>query len=255
MRAMNGPLAIGRCVLGLAAIVFGVVTIVWHDFNVWQQLGPLGNVPHHEMLAYVAGAVEIFGGVAIQWSGTARLGALVLGGFYLFFVLLRLPLLVQMPFTYTHIGGSFELLSIVAGALIVYAGYEPNAERAAILARIGYYLFGLSVVSFTLEQAVYLSDTADFVPKWIPLGQMFWAVLTTIAFALAAIALLSGRFALLAARLVTLMILGFGLLIWLPAPFSDVHSITAWAGNAQNLAIAAAAWIVAEYLTQRRVGA
>jgi hypothetical protein len=49
------------------------------------------------------------------------------------------------------------------------------------------------VVSFTLEQLAYLSGTAEFVPKWMPPGQMFWAVVTTIAFTLAAVALLSGR--------------------------------------------------------------
>jgi len=104
------------------------------------------------------------------------------------------------------------------------------------------------VVSFTLEQVFYLAGTASFVPKWIPPGQMFWAITTTIAFALAAIALLARRSALLAARLLTLMIIGFGLLVWLPAPFADPDKIISWAGNAQNLAIAGAAWIVADFL-------
>jgi len=46
-----------------------------------------------------------------------------------------------------------------------------------------------------------------------------------IAFALAAIALLSGWFALLASRLTTAMIIGFGLLVWLPRPFADSHQL------------------------------
>jgi uncharacterized membrane protein YphA (DoxX/SURF4 family) len=108
------------------------------------------------------------------------------------------------------------------------------------------------VLSFTAEQLFYLSGTASFVPKWIPPGQMFWAVLTTVAFALAAVALLSGRAALLASRLLVVMLVGFGLLVWLPAPFADPHKLINWAGNAQNLAITGAAWIVADYLTQQR---
>ena len=48
------------------------------------------------------------------------------------------------------------------------------------------------------------------------------------------------------------MIVGFGLLIWLPAPFADPHSFLNWGGNAENLAIAGAAWIVADYLSQNR---
>ena len=81
---------------------------------------------------------------------------------------------------------------------------------------------------------------------------MFWAIVTTIALALAAIALLSGRSALLAARLLTVMLIGFGLLVWLPAPFGDPHKIINWAGNAQNSAITGAAWMVADYLSQKR---
>jgi hypothetical protein len=112
--------------------------------------------------------------------------------------------------------------------------------------------FGICVISFTLEQLVYLSGTASFVPKWIPPGQMFWAVTTTIAFALAAIALLSGRLALLASQLVTAMIVGFGLFVWLPAPLADPHKIINWAGSTQNLAIAGSAWIVTDYLRAKR---
>jgi len=70
--------------------------------------------------------------------------------------------------------------------------------------------------------------------------------------ALAAIAMLSGRSALLASRLLTTMLIGFGLLIWLPAPFADPHKLINWAGNAQNLAITGAAWIVADFLSQGR---
>jgi hypothetical protein len=46
------------------------------------------------------------------------------------------------------------------------------------------------------------------------------------------------------------MIVGFQLFVWLPAPFADPHKIISWAGNAQNLAITGAAWIVADFLAQ-----
>ncbi|MFZ0799174.1 MAG: hypothetical protein WCA13_19625 [Terriglobales bacterium] len=245
---------LGRHIYGLAAVGFGVFALVWHDFNEWQQIRPLGNVPHSEILVYIVAAIEIFGGVAIQRPRTARAGAIALGTIYLIFALLWLPLFIEKPQVYDRLGNFFEQFSLVAGALIVYASLEPgDSVRAAKMARLGYFFFGICVVSFTVEQLVYLSGTAKFVPKWIPPGQMFWAVTTTILFALAAIALLSGRLALLASRLLTAMIVGFGLLIWLPAPFThDPHNLTNWAGNAENLAIAAAAWIVADYLGQSR---
>ena len=240
--------ALGRHVLGLASIGFGVLALTWGDFNIWQQIRPLGPVPHHESLLYAIAVGEIFGGLAIQWRATARAGAAVLAVVYLFFGMLWLPLFIEKP-VFDRLANFFEQFSMVSGALIVYATARPTHSRAmARLARIGYYGFALCVVSFTLEQAFYLQATADFVPKWIPPGQMFWAVTTTIAFGLAAVALFSDRFALPASRLLTLMIVLFGLLIWVPAPVGDPHSLTAWAGIAENYGIGGAAWIVADYL-------
>ena len=245
---------LGRHVLGAAAILFGIVTLTFGDFNIWQQVGALGKIPHHEILAYVAAAIEILGGIAIQRPQTARMGAIALGGIYSAFALFWVPRIIAEPAVYDRWGNFFEQLSQVAGALIVYAGVAHcHPDRESKMTRVGYILFSVCMISFTLEQLVYLSGTAGFVPKWIPGGQMFWAVTTTIAFALAAIALLTGVSALLAARLTTVMMVGFGLLVWLPAPFADPHQLTNWAGNAENLSIAAAAWIVADLLSRNRV--
>lgn len=242
---------LGRHVYGLAAVAFGIITFVWHDFNSWQQIQALGNVPHREILVYIAAAMQIFGGVAIQWPRTARAGAFALGFIYLIFALLWAPRIAAEPRVFDRWGNFFEQFSLVSGALIIYGSLSPsNSQRPATAARLGYAFFGICVVSFTIEQLVYLSGTASFVPKWIPPGQMFWAIATTIAFALAAIALLSARSALLASRLLTAMLIGFGLLVWLPAPFVDPHKMINWAGNAQNLAITGAAWIVADFLGQ-----
>jgi uncharacterized membrane protein YphA (DoxX/SURF4 family) len=237
----------------LAAIGFGVITLVWQDFNSWQQIRALGNIPHREILVYVAAAIELFGGIAIQWSRTTRAGAFALGTLYLIFALLWVPYIIATPQIYDPWGNFFEQFSLVSGALIVYESVIQNdSPRTARAAQIGYIGFGICVVSFTLEQLFYLSGTASFVPKWIPPGQMFWAITTTIALALAAVALLSRRSALLASQLLTAMLIGFGLLVWLPAPFADPHKLINWAGNAQNLAITGAAWIVTDFLSQNR---
>ena len=246
-------LHLGRHVFGLAAIGFAIIAFVWHDFNIWEQIQPLGNVPHRETLLYIAAVVQLVGGIAIQWPRSAKAGAFALGIIYLVFALLWLPRIAAKPQLYDPWGNFFEQFSLVSGALIVYAtAGRQDSESAASAARFGYIGFSICVVSFTLEQLFYLSGTAQFVPKWIPPGQMFWAITTTIAFALAAIALFSGRSALLASRLLTVMLIGFALLVWLPAPVSDPHQLISWAGNAQNLAITGAAWIVADYLSQTR---
>jgi predicted tellurium resistance membrane protein TerC len=81
---------------------------------------------------------------------------------------------------------------------------------------------------------------------------MFWAVTTTVLFALAAVALLANRMALLAARLLTVMVASFGLLVWVPLVLSDLHNHTNWSENAETFAIAGAAWILADLLGEYR---
>jgi hypothetical protein len=197
----------------------------------------------------IVAAALIAGGIAIQWRRTAQLGAVVLGVFYLLVAVLCIPSIVAAPKIYNNWGNFFEQFSIASGALIAYAslisGRLLSAARAAGIGRV---CFGICVVSFTLEQAFYLDATAGFVPKWLPPGQMFWAIATTIAFALAAVAIVSGRQALLASRLLTAMLVLFGFLIWLPALLASPHSHFNWAESTENLAIAAVAWILADYL-------
>lgn len=244
-------LSLGHLIYGLAAILFGLIGLVWHDFNNWQQIRILGQIPHREILASIIAIIEIIGGLLILSKKTARYGAIILGTTYLIFAVLWVPFILKSPLVYDNWGNFFEQFSLVSGAMIIYSIADPgNSGNKMKIARPGYFIFGICVVSFTLEQLFYLSGTASFVPKWIPPGQMFWAITTTIALALAAIALLTGYSALLAARLLIVMIICFGLLIWLPSVFSDPHKMFNWAGNAENLGIAGAAWIVADYLSQ-----
>jgi hypothetical protein len=59
--------------------------------------------------------------------------------------------------------------------------------------------------------------------------------------------------ALLAARLLTMMLVLFGLLVWVPLVFSDPHNHTNWSENAETFAIAGAAWILADLLGESRL--
>ena len=247
-------LQLGRHVYGLAAIAFGIIGLVWHEFNTWQQVQTLGNIPHTEVFVSIVAAFEIVGGIAVQWKKTAKPGAAILFIIYLSFALLWVPSIIKTPFVYDGWGNFFEQFSLVSGALILYSSVgRGNLLAIARITRVGIIFFGICLISFTLEQALYLSPTAAFVPKWIPFGQMFWAVATTIAFALAAISFFTGRLALLTARLVTVMIICFGVFIWLPILISDPGKMFNWAGNAENLAICGAAWIVADFLAQSKL--
>ncbi len=239
MPSSNTPTSsLGRHVFGVAALAFGLITLVWHDFNGWHQ---------PRFLIYAAAADQIFGGAAIQFRRTAKRGAVLLGAVYLAFALLCVSGIVAAPKVYNSWGNFFEQFSLVAGAAIVYARLS-SAWSGETLNRIGRILLGICTASFTLEQAFYLGPTVTLVPKWLPPSQMFWAVTTTVLFALAAVALLANRMALLAARLLTMMLVLFGLLVWVPLLLSDPHSHTNWSETVETFAIAGTAWILADLL-------
>jgi hypothetical protein len=236
---------LGRHVFGVAALAFGVITLAWPDSNQWHQL---------RYLVFVAGVAQILGGASIQFPRTAKAGAVVLGAVYLVFALLCVPQIVAKPQSYVRWGNFFEQFSLVIGAAIVYARLS-SAWAPETVKRIGSILFGLSVTSFALEQAIYLDATASLVPKWLPPSQVFWAVATTVAFALAAVALFTNRKALLATRLLTMMIVIFGLLVWIPLLFSDPHNHSNWSETVETFAIAGTAWILADLLGEYRLSA
>jgi hypothetical protein len=242
---------LGRHVFGVAALAFGLITLVWHDYKDWVQLRSMLNAADGPVFVYAAAAAQIFGGAAMQFRRTAKTGAVVLGTVYLVLALSFVPRIVATPQVYDRWGNFFEQFSLVTGTAIVYARL-PSAWAPETFHRIGRILFGICVASFTLEQAFYLDATAHLVPKWIPPSQMFWAVTTTIGFALAALALLTNRLALLATRLLTVMIAAFGLLVWVPLLLSNPHSHTNWSEAAETFAIAGAAWILADLLGQYR---
>jgi uncharacterized membrane protein YphA (DoxX/SURF4 family) len=241
---------LGRRVFGASALAFGLVTFAWHDYNDWHQLKDIWDAPSGGVFVYLAAAAQVFGGAALLLGRLAKAGALVLGVTYLIFALLWVPKIVSAPQVYDSWGNFFEQFSLVTGAFIVYASLSP-AWTPARVAQTGRVLFGICVASFTLEQALYLNGTAHFVPAWIPPNQMFWAVFTTVAFALAAVAILTNLMALLAARLTTAMIVLFGLLIWAPQLLAHPNDHVNWAGTAENFAIAGAAWILADVLGRK----
>lgn len=232
-------------------MAFGLITLVWHDYHDFDQLRSILNATDGPVFVYAVAAAQILGGAAMQFRRTAKTGAVVLGAVYLVFALLCLPRIIAAPRIYNSWGNFFEPFSLVTGAALVYAR-SSSAGAPETRIRIGCILLGICAVSFSLEQAIYPGPTVSLVPKWLPPSQVFWALTTTIAFALAAAALLTNRLTRLATRLLTLMIVIFGLLVWVPMLFSNPRSHANWSEFADTFAIAGAVWILADLLGESR---
>ena len=230
---------VGRLIFGIASVAYGVVGMHSHEYA-------------HAAAAFdhIAAILEVVGGAAIVFSLAEGVGAAVLLAAYLITTLLTLPGIVAAPLVYNSWGNAFEQVSLLTGALLIFGSFSP-ALKTRTLQRTGRILIGACSASFALEQAFYLAQTASLVPKWILPSQMFWADATTAAFALAAIALLIDRSSLLAARLLTAMILLFGVVVWVPALFAHPHDLFSWSECAETFAIAGSTWILADLLAGR----
>jgi hypothetical protein len=243
MTASTPTSNLGHHLFGVASFAFGLITLYWHDYNGW----------HHPLsLVYTAAAALLFGGAAIQFPRAAKAGAVVLATVFLVFAAQCVPGILATPKIYNSWGNFFEQFSLVTGAALVYARFFsawPQETRN----RIGRILLGICTASFSLEQAFYLAPTAALVPKWLPPSQMFWAVTTTVFFALAALAFLTNRMALIAARKLTIMLVLFGLIVWVPLLLrGGPHSHTNWSETTETFAIAGVAWILADLLAESR---
>ncbi len=236
----------GRIVFGASAVLLGAIALMWHDAETWQSLRQIWSVPFGAIIGACLMMLQIAGGIGIVSPPTLRVGAIILGIVYLLFSLACIPAIVAAPATYVTYGSFFEQFSAFCGAIAVYAASQTNVARSVVFGRFARLGFGVCAISFTLSQIVYLHVTADLVPKWIPPNQMFWAILTTIAFALAAIAILSNRHAHVALRLLTLMLALFGLLIWIPALIAHPEAHLNWSECDLTFLIAGAAWMVAD---------
>ena len=237
----------GRIVFGASAVLFGVIALMWHDSDTWQNLQQIWRLPFGTLIGGCLMAALIAGGIGMQYPRTARLASAVLCVVYLCFSLACIPDIIAASNIYERYGGSlFVFFSFLCGAIALYAATEANAARAVVFGRLARLGLGVSTISFTLGQILLLRETAQLVPKWIPPNQMFWAILTTVAFGLAAIAILMNRQARLAMRLMTLMLALFGVVVWVPRLISHPEAHFNWSECVLTFLVTGATWMVAD---------
>ncbi|HET9406607.1 MAG TPA: hypothetical protein VFO39_05180 [Candidatus Sulfotelmatobacter sp.] len=236
-----------RMVFGAAAVLFGVIALLWHDADTWQNLQHVWSLPFGTIVGGVLMSAQIAGAIAMQFPRTWRLASVVLCVVYLCFSLACIPDIVAASNIYERYGGSFFVFfSLLCGAIALYAMAATNAARAVLFGRLARLGLGVCAISFTLGQALLLRETAQLVPTWIPPNQMFWAILTTVAFGLAAVAILINLQARLAMCLMTLMLALFGVIVWIPHVIAQPKAHFNWSECVLTFLVTGAAWMVAE---------
>jgi uncharacterized membrane protein len=255
-------LKIGVYLYGVAAIAYGITDFVWGGFDPSDQ--PLqawgDHIPGARVFAYIAATWLVVAGAGLLWRRSRRSAAASLVIMYGIFVLFPLPRFYwgphvhgQRAYVYFGVLGEVcqEIILLVA-AIVIWkslSGPDSLSLRGATLVR---WTFGLCSVDFGLAHLTAVRTLFSLIPKWLPFGPTFWAVLTGIAFVLAGVAIISGVLDVLAASLLGLMLLVFSALALAPLIFSFPRAHGAWGANAFNLTAIGSAWVVAEWLATRQ---
>ncbi|MGA7629257.1 MAG: hypothetical protein WCB11_00740 [Terriglobales bacterium] len=124
----------GRIVFGASAVLFGVITLMWHDPATWQNLHQIWRLPFGTIIGRCLMTALIAGGIGMQFPRSA---AVILGVVYLCFSLACIPGIIAATNIYERYGGSFFLFfSLLCGAIALFAATEANAARALVFGRL-----------------------------------------------------------------------------------------------------------------------
>jgi uncharacterized membrane protein YphA (DoxX/SURF4 family) len=243
---------LGRHVFGLAAIIIGGVGLRFGQLaGVWQPMPDFAA--HWPAFPYSIAGAFLVAGLAAQWRRTEALGGYLLAALFTFFAIMWIKRILLLPLVFATWGGTAEELSMALAGVIIAVGvhWTEREGRTLEAARI---LFGICAIAFGFNHFLALEESSAFVPTWIPPNQEFWAVATGAADVAAGLAIVSGIWATLAARLLTLMFACFETLIWAPDLAASPTDHGAWAANAVNLALIGAVWVLADALAKRPRG-
>jgi uncharacterized membrane protein len=254
----------GRYLFALASVAAGIINIIWRGFEAGHQpIQAFGDhVPGRMVMAYVASAILVAGGLALLRPRTARAGAVATGVMYLIFGIFWLPrfytvfpILGLRADVYSGLAaGLCQQLILVAGAVLLSAAARPDdaawRRRAAGIAR---WTFGISALCFGLSHLANVQSVAALIPAWLPFGGPFWVVLTGVAFMLAGVAFLVRVQDRLAAYLLALMLLIFTVLVLAPGVWAEPGNQVAWGSTAYNIAAIGAVMVFAAGAATRKV--
>lgn len=241
--------AVGMMGLGILALIYGDFALVWQPVAAW--------VPGRTGLAYGSGLIMLFGGIGLLFKATAAWSARILFAYLIVWLLLKVPALVAAPQMEAVWLGFGELAVLLAGGWVLFArlaGLREGltskfvaGERGIRMAQI---LFAVSLIPIGLSHLVYVKQTADLVPAWLPY-RTAWAYLTGIGQIACGIGVLFSLYPRLAAMTEAGMLSSFTLLVWGPAILAAPTKRLPWTAFFISWAITTGAWVVANNITTK----
>ena len=244
--------SVGHAVFAAMMTALGILGLVKGDFTaIWLPV-PKG-VPVREVLAYVCAVISLASGIGLLWQRAPRSWRACCSPTSCFGCCYS-----ECPSLFLHprrkIPGQVVVKRrvIVAGARVLYAWFAADwdgqrfdfatGDKGLRMART---LYGLVLIPFGIAHFVYINETAALVPRWLP-SHLACAYLTGCAYIAAALSIVTGVFARLAAALSALRIGMFTLLVWIPIVVAGTKNAFQWSETTISLALTAGAWVVAD---------
>jgi uncharacterized membrane protein len=243
--------AIGMISLGVLALVYGDFALVWQPVPKW--------IPGRTVLAYGSGVVMFLGGLGLLFRTTAALSVRVLFVYLIGWLLLKVPALITMPQIEAAWLGFGEILLLFTGGWFLFAKladlrvaspFRLLADEKAM--RLTRSLFAVSLIPIGLSHFMYIKETTDMVPAWIPY-RAGWPYLTGAAHIACGLGVLFSIYPRLAASAEAAMISLFTILVWSPAILKAPTARMPWTAFFISWAIASAAWVVAQNISPKRL--
>lgn len=244
-------MAIGLLGLGVLALRYGDFALVWQPVPEW--------LPARHAVAYASGVLMLLLGLGLLFRITASLAARVLFPYLILWACLKLPAILVAPQIEGVWLGLGELTLLLAGGWMLFCRLvevSPTSKFRFVAGESGMraarIMFGLSAIPVGLSHLVYVKQTADFVPAWLPF-RTGWAYLTGVGQMAAGLGVLFSVLPALAAAAEAGMITCFTLLVWLPAILRAPKERLNWTAFFISWIIGGAAWIVAQNLWRRKI--
>jgi uncharacterized membrane protein len=242
--------AVGMIGLGILALVYGDFAMVWQPVAPW--------IPGRTALAYASGLLMLFGGIGLLVRATTAWSARILFPYLIVWLLLKVPALLVAPQMEAVWLGFGELAVLLAGGWVLFAKLAGLGERSPLLfatgengIRIARILFAVSLIPIGLSHIVYLKQTVDLVPAWLPY-RIGWAYVTGAGQIACGLGVLFSIFPRVAASAEAGMISLFTLLVWGPVILTAPKTRMPWTAFFISWAIASAAWAVAQNIAPKQ---
>jgi uncharacterized membrane protein len=242
--------AVGMIGLGILALIYGDFALVWQPVAPW--------IPGRTVLAYGSGLIMVVGGVGLLVRATAAWSARILFPYLIVWLLLKVPALVVAPRMEAVWLGFGELAVLLAGGWVLFAKLGGLREGSPLAFATGengvhlaWMLFAVSLLPIGLSHLVYVKETAELVPVWLPY-RVGWAYLTGAGQMACGLGVLFSILPRVAARVEAGMISLFTLLVWVPAILAAPRARLPWTAFFISWAIASAAWVVAQNIAPKQ---